>query len=85
MKKVYFISSNEGKQREVFEMLGSELEKYNAEIVLRDLTTSELQGNGEELIRDKTSQAVSTLNEIVVCEDSALCFHAVGDLPGIYM
>lgn len=45
----------------------------------------ELQGEPEEISREKCRLASLQVNGPVIVEDTALCFNALGGLPGPYM
>ena len=77
MKKIYLITSNPGKQHEIIRILRPECIKYNIEIETLDMSVPEIQGTGDEIILDKMKSAAKLKSDgILLCEDSALCFHA---------
>ena len=50
---------------------------------LQDLP--ELQGEPEDVAREKAKLAASSLGVPVIVEDTSLCFNALGGLPGVYI
>jgi len=51
----------------------------------RDINLAELQGEPEEIAIEKCKLAFKEVNGPVICEDTALCFNALGGLPGPYI
>ena len=79
------MSSNSGKREEISRLLGGFLQSLGVGLEFIDLDIPELQASGEDIIRDKVLLCAQKLNSILICEDSALCFHAWNDFPGVYM
>ena len=80
-RSVQFVTGNEGKYREVLEVVGHELDVGR---VVLDLV--EIQGTVEEVARDKCARAAAELQRPVLTEDTCLCFDALGgNLPGPYI
>lgn len=50
-----------------------------------DNPVPELQGTTQEVAKAKCSAAAKELNAACVTEDTALCFEALGGLPGPYI
>jgi inosine triphosphate pyrophosphatase len=85
MKKIYFVSSNQGKREELKQILENSLIKSGYSLEFIELDIPEIQGSGLEVIQEKTLSCASLLKEILICEDSSLCFKAWNDFPGVYM
>lgn len=85
MRKIHFVSSNQGKREELLTLFSRYLDSVNANLEFIDLDIPEIQSSGEEIIKEKLNFCAQKLNSVVVCEDSALCFHAWNDFPGVYM
>lgn len=80
-RSVQFVTGNEGKYREVLEVVGHELEVGR---VALDLV--EVQGSADEVARDKCARAAAQLGGPVLTEDTCLSFDAMqGKLPGPYI
>lgn len=76
-----FVTGNAGKLREFRQILGDSFPITN-----KDVDTVEIQaGTLEEVSIAKCRQAVDEVKGPVLVEDTALCFNALGGLPGAYM
>jgi len=75
-----FVTGNANKLREVAEILGDEVE-----VIARKLDLPELQGAVEEIAVKKALLAAKEVGGGAVVEDTCLCFHAMGGLPGPYI
>jgi inosine triphosphate pyrophosphatase len=80
--KVNFITSNAGKFAETQQALG---EEHGITLVQRNVDLPELQGDPLEVAREKCRAATRRLEGPVLIEDTSLCFHALNDLPGVYV
>jgi len=81
---VTFVTGNKKKAEEVKRILsGGGALPFDLTNMKVDLP--ELQGDPHEVAKAKCSQAASAVNGPVMTEDTSLCFHALGDLPGIYI
>ena len=77
--KLYFVTSNPNKVREVRLIIKDyDIEQYDMEL-------PELQGEQEEIVRQKAKMAVKTIKKPCFVEDTALCFNALNGLPGEYI
>lgn len=85
IKKLYFITGNPNKLRELKEILGPYLAAKNVELESLPLDLPEIQGTPDEIIRDKIRHARQRVNGPVICEDVALGFTALNGLPGAYI
>ncbi|KAL3317607.1 hypothetical protein Ciccas_003732 [Cichlidogyrus casuarinus] len=82
-KTVSFITSNKNKLTEVVKILGNEFNPY---LDTQNVDLPELQGSSlEEISIEKCKIAAKSLNKPCFVEDTALCFRALGDLPGAYI
>ena len=45
----------------------------------------DVQGEPEDIAKDKAALAAKQLGKAVVVEDTSLCFNALGGLPGPYI
>ena len=77
--KIYFLSNNQGKIKEVKEILSIkdfEIEGYSTKI-------SEIQSNNEEMIvRDKVIKAFKKIKKPLFVEQTGLYIEDFGNLPG---
>jgi inosine triphosphate pyrophosphatase len=55
------------------------------ELTSAKIDLPELQGEPEEVAREKCKIAAKAVNGPVLTEDTSLCFNALGGLPGIYI
>lgn len=60
-------------------------EKLPCEIVAQSLDLPELQGEPEEIAKQKCRIAAQQVKGPVMVEDTSLCFNAMGGLPGPYI
>lgn len=78
MRRIVFVTGNDGKFREAREILGSE---FDLEMVKLDLP--EIQGIDVcEVAEAKAQEAFKELKKPVLIEDTGLCFEAWHGLPG---
>lgn len=77
--QLYFITSNENKLREARQIM-SGIEILNEKIPL-----PELQGEPEDIVREKARLAHEKLKKPLFVEDTCLCFDALKGLPGPYV
>lgn len=78
-KPITFITSNAKKLEEVVGILGKE---FPREIIAHKIDLPELQGELNEISIKKCQEAAKTVAGPVIVEDTSLCFHALGGLPG---
>jgi len=79
VKRIYFATTNMNKIREAKAIL------KEFEIIQVNIDLPELQGEPDEIIKEKASFAVSKLGKAVFVEDTCLCFEALNGLPGQYV
>ncbi|CAG9313557.1 HAM1 [Blepharisma stoltei] len=84
-KILYLITGNAGKVREMKEILRAPLEASNVNLEILTLDLKEIQGTPDEIISEKLKIACNQVNAPVICEDTCLCFEALGGLPGPYI
>ena len=78
-----FVTGNAKKLEEVRAILGGETLPVN--IVSQKIDLPELQGEPDEISRQKCELAVKEVGGPVMVEDTSLCFNALGGLPGPYI
>ena len=78
-----FVTGNANKLREVRAILSSGAKPI--EVVSQSVDVAEIQGSTQEIARFKCSEAARLVGGPVVTEDTALCFAALGGLPGPYI
>ncbi len=89
-RRVTFVTGNAKKLEEVVAILGlgggndSKLAGI-VEIVSKKIDLPELQGEPEEVSREKCRLAAAQLQSAVMVEDTSLCYNALGGLPGVYI
>lgn len=79
MKKITFITGNEGKAAELGRLLGFSLEHIKIDI--EEIQELDL----EKLITHKVHMAFNHLKSPVLVEDTSLTFHALGKMPGPFI
>ncbi|KAI0658645.1 Maf/Ham1 [Cubamyces menziesii] len=79
--KITFVTGNAGKLREVRQILGA----ANIEVDSQELDIPEVQGTTQEVAIAKCRRAAELLGGPCITEDTALCFEALGGLPGPYI
>ena len=67
---------------EVISILGDSL-PFN--LVSAKIDLPELQGEPEEVSKEKCRLAAKEVNGPVMVEDTSLCYNALGGLPGVYI
>jgi inosine triphosphate pyrophosphatase len=55
------------------------------ELVCKDIDLPEIQGEPENIIKEKCKIAVEKVQGPVLVEDTCLCFEALNGLPGPYV
>jgi inosine triphosphate pyrophosphatase len=78
-KKVYFITGNKNKLKEAQAILN------DFEILHESIELPELQGEPEDIVKEKAKLAAKKLNKPVFVEDTCLCFNALNGMPGPYV
>lgn len=93
---MFFVTGNDKKWTEIEAILGDSIPIQRANIdrntkiikisVSPPFLVPEWQGASlQEIATKKAQSAFNKLNEPVIIEDTALCFKALGDLPGAYV
>ncbi|RCI13518.1 hypothetical protein L249_5530 [Ophiocordyceps polyrhachis-furcata BCC 54312] len=77
---VTFVTGNANKLREVKAIL-----EPSIQVESKSLDIDEIQGSIDEITEYKCRRAAELLNGPVLVEDTALCFAALGSLPGPYI
>eukprot|EP00164_Ancoracysta_twista_P003803 GFYU01005099.1.p1 GENE.GFYU01005099.1~~GFYU01005099.1.p1 ORF type:complete len:183 (+),score=70.89 GFYU01005099.1:35-583(+) len=80
MTAVCFVTGNAKKLEEVKAIIGDSLELTNKKIDL-----PELQGDPEEVSKEKAKLAAAELGGPALVEDTCLCYNALKGLPGPYI
>ncbi|XP_077252536.1 inosine triphosphate pyrophosphatase family protein [Tasmannia lanceolata] len=79
-RPVTFVTGNAKKLEEVRAILGPSIPFQSLKLDL-----PELQGEPEEISKEKARLAVKEVNGPVLVEDTCLCFNALNGLPGPYI
>ena len=83
-KVVTFVTGNQNKLKEVRAILGDEYaDKFVLEAKKVDLP--ELQGEPEDIAKEKASLAAKDIGGPTLVEDTSLCYNALKGLPGPYV
>jgi len=80
LPRLTFVTGNKNKIREVSAILDG-----IAIIDAEKMDLPEMQGDAFEIAKNKALLAFATLKRPCMIEDTSLCFHALGDLPGPYI
>jgi inosine triphosphate pyrophosphatase len=67
---------------EVIAILGND---FPFTLVSQKLDLPELQGEPDEVSKEKCKVAADIVKGPVIVEDTSLCFNALGGLPGVYI
>lgn len=81
-KILTFVTGNENKLKEVIQILG---DSFPFQIVSQKIDLPELQGEPDDISREKCRLAAKEVKGPVICEDTCLCFNALKGLPGPYI
>eukprot|EP01024_Parvocaulis_polyphysoides_P075988 TRINITY_DN9844_c0_g1_i1.p1 TRINITY_DN9844_c0_g1~~TRINITY_DN9844_c0_g1_i1.p1 ORF type:complete len:269 (-),score=61.98 TRINITY_DN9844_c0_g1_i1:403-1170(-) len=84
-KEVVFATGNQNKLLEVKAILSVGSEKLPFDIVAKKLDLPELQGEPEDIAKEKALIASKLVGGGVLVEDTCLCFNALKGLPGPYV
>jgi inosine triphosphate pyrophosphatase len=79
---ITFVTGNKKKLEEVVAILGDSLP---FQLTSAKVDLPELQGEPEEVSREKCKLAAAQVGGPVLVEDTSLCFNALGGLPGVYI
>ncbi|KAF8339996.1 Ham1-like protein [Cantharellus anzutake] len=83
-KIIVFVTGNANKLREFNQILGAG-EEAPFRVEGRRLDLPEVQGTTQEVSREKCKRATELVGGPVIVEDTALCYDALGGLPGPYI
>lgn len=83
MSRLILVTGNANKAKEIHRILSRS--GVVSELVQRDVDLPELQGEPEEIAKEKCRIAVAQVKAPVIVEDTSLCFNALGGLPGPYV
>lgn len=78
-----FVSGNSKKFEEIKAILNQHLP--DVEVIQVKIDLPELQGEPEEIVRDKLKIALEKANGPLIVEDTSLCFNVLKGLPGPYI
>lgn len=81
-RQLSFVTGNLKKLEEVKAILGP---KFPYEIINRNIDLPEYQGEPPDICRAKCKAAAGIVQGPVLVEDTALCFNALGGMPGPYI
>ncbi|KAJ4957191.1 hypothetical protein NE237_013974 [Protea cynaroides] len=79
-RRITFVTGNAKKLEEVKSILGNSIPFQSLKLDL-----PELQGEPEEISKEKARLAAKEIQGPVLVEDTCLCFNALGGLPGPYI
>ncbi|XP_014661472.1 PREDICTED: inosine triphosphate pyrophosphatase-like [Priapulus caudatus] len=79
-QKLFFVTGNENKLREVIQILGNSVKLERIDVDL-----PEYQGEPDNVSIAKCKAAAESLKQPCLVEDTCLCFNALGGLPGPYI
>ncbi|TFK43965.1 inosine triphosphate pyrophosphatase-like protein [Crucibulum laeve] len=82
-KALVFVTGNANKLREVKEILSEG--GHPIEVDSQSLEIPEIQGTTQEVAIDKCRRAAELVGGPCITEDTALCYKALGGLPGPYI
>jgi inosine triphosphate pyrophosphatase len=83
-KPLTFVTSNEKKLAELRAIL-RDLVGMEVTIEARHIDLPEIQGEAEDIAREKCRYAARAIQGPALVEDTQLCYHAFGGLPGPYV
>eukprot|EP01134_Creolimax_fragrantissima_P005453 CFRG5453T1 len=78
---IVFVTGNAKKLEEVLSILGNSVQNLTS----KKIDLPELQGEPEEISREKCILAAEQIKGPVLIEDTCLCFNALNGLPGPYI
>ncbi|GAB1600894.1 inosine triphosphate pyrophosphatase-like isoform X1 [Argonauta hians] len=82
MTTITFVTGNANKLKEFTQILGK---NFPYKVVNQSIDLPEYQGENDDISRAKCLEAAKIVKGPVVVEDTALCFNALGGLPGPYI
>ncbi|XP_065919824.1 uncharacterized protein [Dysidea avara] len=81
-KTLTFVTGNPRKLEELLNIVGS---SFPFEIVLKSVDLPELQGEPQDIAKEKCLLASKEIKGPLIIEDTCLCFNALQGLPGPYI
>jgi inosine triphosphate pyrophosphatase len=81
---VTFVTGNKKKLEEVQRILATG-GSFPFEVTSCKVDLPELQGECLEIMQEKAKLAAKEVGGPIMCEDTSLCFNALGGLPGPYI
>jgi inosine triphosphate pyrophosphatase len=85
MKPITFVTGNAKKLQEVSAIISSGTKPFPFELTNQKIDLPELQGEPIDIAKEKCRLAAIKADGPVMCEDTLLCFNALGGLPGPYI
>ena len=82
---ITFVTGNKKKLEEVVQILGEGDKPLPFKMTNQKLDLPELQGEPEDIAREKCRLACEQVGGAVITEDTSLCFNALSGLPGPYI
>lgn len=82
---ITFVTGNAKKLEEVKAILSTGTQKLSFELTNQKIDLPELQGEPGDIASEKCRLAAERVGGPVMCEDTCLCFNALGGLPGPYI
>ena len=82
---ITFVTGNAKKLEEVKNIISSGDAPFPFELTNQKLDLPELQGDSFDIATEKCKLAAEAAGGPVMCEDTNLCFNALGGLPGPYI
>lgn len=82
-RRLVFVTSNANKLKEVKEILSNS--SHALELTNQSIDLPEYQGERHDICKSKCRSAAEIIKGPVIIEDTSLCFHAFGGLPGPYV
>jgi ribokinase/non-canonical purine NTP pyrophosphatase (RdgB/HAM1 family) len=80
-----FVTGNKKKLEEVERLMAASDGNFPFQLTNRKIDLPELQGEPLEIAEEKCRLAAKEVGGAVLTEDTSLCFHALGGLPGPYI
>lgn len=81
-KTLTFVSGNPRKLEELLTIVGS---NFPLEIISKSVELPELQGEPQDVAKEKCIMATKQIKGPLIIEDTCLCFNALKGLPGPYI
>lgn len=85
MRSITFVTGNAKKLQEVTAIVSSGARKFPFDLTNTKIDLPELQGEPVDIAKEKCRHAAERVGGPVMCEDTCLCFNALGGLPGPYI